>query len=701
MALNAGEVIASFKADVAQMKQGIADVRKETSNLQSNFSKAGTAMATAGKYIATGIGVATAAIGYLGKRGLDVAGDLQMAQNAYTVLLKSEEKAIAALTEIKKDAARTPFDMRELIQANQMLISTGLEVDKSREAVLALGNAIVATGGGQAEFTRMIGNLQQIRNVGVATAMDIRQFGFAGINIYQLLSEATGKSVDKLKDMDITYEMLSGALIKAQKEGGMFAGALDKQAGSWNLVKSNLQDVINITLAGIVTDTGIFKFLNDKLIQLVTWLTDNKQVIVDWVTGVIAKLKEFGAKAAEVFGKVVTYLQPAIEWFKQFFSNIENRKAVIIGVFGTLALFLAAFVISLIAAQITIIAIFTVLAVAIGFFYRAWTENWGHIQEILPAVWTVISTIIMAIVSYIKFLYDGFVSSFNSMVDLIAFFIVAWNQIPAVWQAIVAYWNTFIASIQAGVASFLSLFDGLAVVFSWIWNNLVFPIMYLAAAIIARILFEIYTSFAEIFGWIQNNIVAPVVAWLMARFTQLASFLSVVWQGIKLVASTIWEGIKVAIINPLMSGANEAQSLFEGLKKKLLSIWEGIKSGIAAMGEAIVKAIVDPFQKALKKVEEIAAKIKEAASQISPFHKSSPSLVEYVQMGVGMIKDEYAGLAKSLNSFDFKSPIMAMAEVPTMGGGATINQNINAIVNQPVDVDMLAERLAFNYRNAT
>ena len=68
----------------------------------------------------------------------------------------------------------------------------------------------------------MASNLQQIRNAGKATSMDIRQFAYAGIDVYGILAETTGKNVEELKKMDITYEQLSEALIKASSEGGKY-----------------------------------------------------------------------------------------------------------------------------------------------------------------------------------------------------------------------------------------------------------------------------------------------------------------------------------------------------------------------------------------------------------------------------------------------------------------------------------------------
>lgn len=60
-----------------------------------------------------------------------------------------------------------------------MLITTGESAEKSREAINSLANAVALTGGDSYALERMASNLQQIKNVGKATSMDIRQFGMA------------------------------------------------------------------------------------------------------------------------------------------------------------------------------------------------------------------------------------------------------------------------------------------------------------------------------------------------------------------------------------------------------------------------------------------------------------------------------------------------------------------------------------------
>ena len=133
-----------------------------------------------------------------------------------------------------------------LIDANKMLIASGVSGDDAQKAISALSKAIVATGGGNEELSRMASNLQQISNTGKASSADMKQFAMAGVDLYGLMADSTGKTVDELKDMDITFDMIVEALDSATAEGGKFfeasqVGATTLQ-GQMNTLQSTIQD---------------------------------------------------------------------------------------------------------------------------------------------------------------------------------------------------------------------------------------------------------------------------------------------------------------------------------------------------------------------------------------------------------------------------------------------------------------------------
>lgn len=185
--------------------------------------------------------------------GISYNAQLEQYQTALTNMLGSSEEAQSILEEIKQDAARTPFDTAGLVKANELLISTGVDAESSRKTILALGDAVSATGGGNDELSRMAQNLQQIKNAGKATAADIKQFAYAGIDVYGLLADYTGKSTAEVQSMTVSYDLLTAALEKAADEGGRYYNSMQTQSETLNGQMSTLQD--NATqLAGLMTE---------------------------------------------------------------------------------------------------------------------------------------------------------------------------------------------------------------------------------------------------------------------------------------------------------------------------------------------------------------------------------------------------------------------------------------------------------------
>ena len=264
-----GRTSAQTKELKAALASARAELKETTSALRSantNMTEFGGASETASGSLTGAITKANLLTGVISKvssmalsaaedfiqTGIRYNAQLESYTTGFTNMLGSAEAAKAAMDAIQEDAARTPFDVASLTQANQLLISAGENAGYSRKVIMALGDAVSATGGGNAELSRMSANLQQIANVGKASAIDIKQFAYAGINIYQVLADYTGKSVQEVQKMTISYDLLSQALIAASEEGGRYYNAMDTQSQTMNGRVSTLKDNVS-QLAGLMT----------------------------------------------------------------------------------------------------------------------------------------------------------------------------------------------------------------------------------------------------------------------------------------------------------------------------------------------------------------------------------------------------------------------------------------------------------------
>jgi tape measure domain-containing protein len=245
------------------------------------------------------------------------------------------------MARIKREAARTPFELPGLTQAVQLLASVTHDGDKAVDVIMNVGEGLAAMGKGQAELDRVIVNLQQIASLGHAATIDIKQFAFAGIPIYEMLTEQTGLAGEALSqfitDGGVTFDLLTTMFDRANDEGGRFFNAFQNQSGTFNQALSNMKDSIGIFLADIMTSTGIFHGLTVAMLEASTWLQNYKQHLtemrdtiaqfltsLDAQTGIITAFKDAWQAISDAW---TTSLGPALA---QLWTALDPFKPLIV-----------------------------------------------------------------------------------------------------------------------------------------------------------------------------------------------------------------------------------------------------------------------------------------------------------------------------------------------------------------------------------
>jgi len=308
----------SLNKALIQAENDLASVNKQLDNLKAkDLTNLGNQMKEIGESL-NNIGdkienvgkkfmVLTGAITGLATAGIAYNAELEKQTALFTTLTGSAEKAKEVLKGIKDDALGSPFDTQSLITANQYLIATGMEADESRASIKALGDAISATGGGNSELQRMAQNLQQVKNVGKASSMDMKQFAMAGIDIWGILADSTGKTVEQLQEMDISFDMINDALIKASSEGGKYYGAMSAQAetlnGKISMLKSTFQELLGSLTESLVP---IIKQVLDYLQQLINKfqkLNDTQKETIVKIAGIAAAIGPLLTIVGKLIGK--------------------------------------------------------------------------------------------------------------------------------------------------------------------------------------------------------------------------------------------------------------------------------------------------------------------------------------------------------------------------------------------------------------
>ena len=242
--------------------------------------------------------------------GIEYNAQIEKYTTGFTNMLGSAEAAQQVMSQIQEDAAKTPFDVESLTKANQYLISAGENASYARSTIMALGDAVSATGGGNDELNRMSQNLQQIANTGKATTADIKQFAYAGIDVYGILADYTGKSTAEVQNMTISYDLLTQALQAASEEGGRYFNSMDTQSQTMNgrvpTLKDNVKQLAGLLTGDLSSGVGVvIGNLNDMLVAAQeAYKTDGWIGLAGAITGLTEPIntaknafKDFASKA--------------------------------------------------------------------------------------------------------------------------------------------------------------------------------------------------------------------------------------------------------------------------------------------------------------------------------------------------------------------------------------------------------------------
>ena len=301
----------ALKAANNGMEGFASSTDKASSKSLASAITQGTVMA--GIFSKLGSAALSAAEGFISS-GIEYNAQIEKYTTGFTNMLGSAEAAQQVMSQIQEDAAKTPFDVESLTKANQYLISAGENASYARNTIMALGDAVSATGGGNDELNRMSQNLQQIANTGKATTADIKQFAYAGIDVYGILADYTGKSTTEVQNMTISYDLLTQALQAASEEGGRYYNSMDTQSQTMNGRVSTLQDNVK-QLAGLLTgdlSSGVgvvIGNLNDMLVAAQeAYKTDGWIGLAGAITGLTEPINTAKNAFKDFANKATTWL---------------------------------------------------------------------------------------------------------------------------------------------------------------------------------------------------------------------------------------------------------------------------------------------------------------------------------------------------------------------------------------------------------
>lgn len=195
----------------------------------------------------------------MGTSAVMAAAKMKQYEIAFSTMLKSAEQGKAMMQDLQDFAAKTPFDVPGVVEAAQQLTAFGFEAKEIIPTLTTLGDAAAGLGRGSEGVKLMGYALGQIKAAGTLKTQDVNQLVNAGVSVWQMLADASGKSVAEIKEMTENSMIDSAAAIAVITDGmknsygGMMEATGKEMIGLINEVEEGIGNLAAF-IGGYVTD---------------------------------------------------------------------------------------------------------------------------------------------------------------------------------------------------------------------------------------------------------------------------------------------------------------------------------------------------------------------------------------------------------------------------------------------------------------
>ncbi|WJY27480.1 tape measure protein [Sporosarcina trichiuri] len=528
------------------MKQH-GDSADHASRQQENFNRSVESGIPNVKSLATGIlgaigayqlfSMAKDAAKDLFSRGIEFHAFRESASVAFTTFLGDAEKAQQYMDNMYAFALKTPFAYPDLLASSRNLIAFGMSAENTFPVMQAIGDAVAAIGGGNAEMMNMADIFGQIQAQGRITATEVNRLSQYGINAFEILGNAAGKSADEMRKEISKGTVDAGTAIGALVEGidKKFGGMMEGQKKSWAGLMDSLNSARRNAGAALTKD-------------LMEPLADSVQNIIN------------------LFKKLPQYIGPAVSAFIPLLNKINEAFAEgrFDGIFDSLA------------AGLTFVAETLAWIGETGLWVaEIFMDNWSWIAPILFTMSAVLGTI----AAILLFKY--------SILGLIRVATLAWAA--AQWVVNAAYLANPIVLVLLLIVAHIALViyalyawgEQTAAVVGWIVGWFFFFGQVFVNIMIAVLNFGISVVEMLANAWMQGVYMIQM-AWFM-----LGTMVNVILSAIVNFALSA----AAAVVNTWNDGLYAVQMAFHTMAQAGLSIMSGLSSGVVGVVNAALGAV--------------------------------------------------------------------------------------------------------------
>lgn len=277
------------------VKSASASVEKEGGSIEQLFSRMSKAAAAFGA-------------GFTAKELIQnivqVRGEFQQLEVAFTTMLGSQEKAASLMSQLTETAAKTPFDLQGVANGARQLLAYGTAAEDVNETLVRLGNIAAGLSIPLNDLVYLYGTTM---TQGRLYTQDLNQFAERGIPMIKELAKEFGVAESEIKSMveagKIGFPEVQKVIQNLTNEGGMFYNLMQEQSKTITGQISNIGDSFSMMLNEIgKANEGI---INDAL-GGVSYLIENYETVGKTLLEIVGT---YGAYKAALI--TITALQKA------------------------------------------------------------------------------------------------------------------------------------------------------------------------------------------------------------------------------------------------------------------------------------------------------------------------------------------------------------------------------------------------------
>ena len=401
-----GKVVIETDLDSKGFKSGLDKMKKIA---QTGF---GT--------ISIAVGAASSAISGLIGFGVKYNAEIEQLQTSFEVMTGSAEKARDVISELQKIGAETPFEVKDLAKATNLLMSFGFGAEDAIDSMLMLGDIAQGSSEKLDTISKAYGRMVSSQKV---TLEDMNMMIDSGFNPLQIIVENTGESMKSLYDRiskgTISVDEITASMQRSTSVGGKYFQSMEKQSKTLNGQISTLKDNFSMFAGVLAEDTTnaitneFLPAINDTIQAMQEGFSEEgfegmAKAFADGFTNILMMLVE----------KTPEFIEVAMSMIQAFINSIEENLPMITeSILQIITLLIQS--ITEMLPQITEIGIQIIIALIQGIAQQAPTLVPQIIDCIILIVETLIDNLDLIIEAGIELILALIKGIFNSLPKLI------------------------------------------------------------------------------------------------------------------------------------------------------------------------------------------------------------------------------------------------------------------------------------------